>query len=184
MVHLIKQKHIESVVIAKFGYESLRIFRLLLLKNSLEENQIAKLSMLSITDVRERLVQMLHEDCVRVQEISKNAKEFKSAQVFYYWTVNWGNVLQLFIDQVYHAMHNLMVRLRYELDSNATLLQKQEEEKQQQLLGGMDMLETLFTKQEKEKLEKVMELQERMHDALVQLDTTLFILTDDTDKER
>lgn len=62
---LLCEKYIQD----RFGDNSLRIFRLLGLKQLLEEKQISKFAMLSLKDVRERLFQLHKNGFVSIQVI-------------------------------------------------------------------------------------------------------------------
>jgi hypothetical protein len=71
-------------------------------------------------------VELLHADLVEVREIPKG-KDYKPGSVFFFWSVNWPNVLSIVIDRTYHATHNVLVRLNHEIEENAALLHKGEE---------------------------------------------------------
>lgn len=57
----------EQYISDRFGDSSLRIYRLLKLKQLLEEKQISKLAMISLKDVRERLFQLHKNGLVSIQ---------------------------------------------------------------------------------------------------------------------
>lgn len=84
--------------------------------------------MMSPVDVRERLTEMLHADLVQVREIPKGKQDYKPSNVLFFWNVNWPNALSILIDRTYHATYNVLMRLNHELDENALLLQKYEED--------------------------------------------------------
>ncbi len=77
---------LEAFIKTRLGQPSLRLFRILLAKKMVEERQLAKLSMLTSKEVRERLYQLLRVGLVQLQEVPKSADHTPSRTIFL-WTV-------------------------------------------------------------------------------------------------
>jgi len=168
----LRQKLIDTYIFQKYGISSLRLFRILLMRGSVEESELVKICMISAAEARERLLGMLHCDLLEVREIPKGKPgDYKPSSVLFFWHVNCQNVLRILVDQTYHAAHNVLVRLHHELDQNLALLTKADEAVDPK--NGLSL-----TKDEKSKLQWVKEVQERMEDAILSLDETIVLLTD------
>jgi len=70
-VKVLQQDMIERVIQGKHGDHSRMIFRLLLMKGKLEEKQIAKLAMLPVKLVREKLYTLFKSGFINIQVCSK-----------------------------------------------------------------------------------------------------------------
>lgn len=61
------QSTIESIVRERFGNKCLRVFRLLLLKKTLEQKQVADLAMVPSKEAKELLYSLLSENYITLQ---------------------------------------------------------------------------------------------------------------------
>lgn len=96
IIKAIKQKLIESVVYDKFGRDSLRIFRLLIMKAQLEQKQVAELAMIPVKDTRDSLYKMLAANYVHMQEVPRTS-EHNPSKTFYLWNVRLVHVQSILI---------------------------------------------------------------------------------------
>lgn len=123
----IKQKLIESVVFDRFGRDSLRIFRLLIMKSQLEQKQVAELAMTPIKDTRDCLYKMLASSYVHLQEVPRT-NEHNPSKTFYLWNVRLTHVESILTMEMYKALRNMKARLAHTSNVHADLLAKKEEE--------------------------------------------------------
>jgi DNA-directed RNA polymerase III subunit RPC3 len=171
---MVKQKMIESVVLDKFGGDSLRIFRLLLLKNLLEQKQVSELAMTPIKETRDCLYKMLQHHFVHLQEVPRTSEHIPS-KTFYLWCVRLPHVQKTLINDMYKAMRNMRLRLSHTLVSHQDLYAKREEE-ERILLHNPKY--SLLTDAEHAQLADLQIVQERLEVSVIHLDASIRILED------
>jgi len=112
--NIIRAKELEAVVRERFGGPACRIFRLLLLKQNLEQKQIAEMAMISVKDTRELLYKLLKAQYVQIQEVARTVDHAPS-RTFYLWRVNSSHVSQQVERELFRALSNLRNRMMHEL---------------------------------------------------------------------
>lgn len=117
----LRLKHVEAVVLQKFGDRACRIFRLLLQKRMLEQKQIADAAMLSVKDARELLYQMMKEEFVSIQEVPRSS-DHAPARTFYLFYIDLPVVLKNVTAQLYEALSSIRARLEFELRQEEDVL--------------------------------------------------------------
>jgi len=181
MMRMLRQREVESIIYNRYELQGLRIFRLLVMKTALEEQQVAKMTMISPTETRAKLTEMLRGDVIQVREIPKTKQDYKPQNVLFFWSVNWPNLVTLLTDQIYQAINNVNVKLHHELESHAGILQRYDAELRAVKSGAQASVNMLREHEEKAKM--LLDIQDRMEDAILALDDTLFILSDNVDQD-
>ena len=121
IIHHLKVKHVEGVVMQKFGDRGCRIFRLLLAKRMLEQKQVADAAMLPIRDAREELYKLMKEELVSVQEVPKTSDR-APARTFYLFYIDLPAVLRNITAEMYRSLSNIRARLEHELRQEEEVL--------------------------------------------------------------
>nr|XP_006823774.1 PREDICTED: DNA-directed RNA polymerase III subunit RPC3-like [Saccoglossus kowalevskii] len=115
--------HIESVVQERFGSKCYRIFRLLLLKQHLEQKQVEEFAMIPAKEAKELLYQMFSEHFVSVQEIPRTPDHAPS-RTFYLFSVNLNQVCRMLLERCYKTNANLIARREHDTYENRRLLER------------------------------------------------------------
>jgi transcription initiation factor IIE alpha subunit len=170
----VKQKLIESVVFDKFGADSLRIFRLLMMKKLLEQKQVAELAMTPIKNTRDCLYKMLQHAYVYLQEVPRTS-EHNPSKTFYLWSVRLPHVQALLVTEMYKTLRNLRHRLNHTLTSHADLLAKRDEE---QRIQQETPKYARLTDADLQTLADIQAIQERLEVSVIHLDTSIMTLED------
>ncbi|KAL6048239.1 hypothetical protein QOT17_021178 [Balamuthia mandrillaris] len=157
---ILRVKMIESIVRDKFGYLSLRIFRLLTIKRQLEQKEIADLSLIPLSETRERLYKMLSTGFVHLQEVPKGSDHMPS-RTFYLWSVRIPEIKVQLTEELYKAVRNMRMRLAAELERSQDLER-----------GGPNDEVGELTEQD------LQTLSDRLENSVIHLDDTLMVLND------
>ncbi|KAK3585327.1 hypothetical protein CHS0354_040276 [Potamilus streckersoni] len=175
--------HVESVVQERFGSKSLRIFRVLLQRKHLEQKQIEDLAMVPAKEAKEILYRMFAQRFVSITEISKTPDHAPS-RTFYLFTVNLQQVARMLIQKCYQAMANALIKREAETMEHRRLLDKQE--RVNAIIATLEQtgadeaqkeeVKQMITPAEKTKLNQVKETCNKLDQAELQLDDTIFIL--------
>jgi hypothetical protein len=176
MLLQLRDKQIESFIHDKFGAESLRIYRLLSEKNILSDKQIYEMCMISQSETRQLLYNMLEKGVLHLQEVPRTL-DHNPQRTFYLWSVRREQVVAKCVDQVYSVVRKMRKRLSAELSAHRDLLLKADEEARArithpQLISTLSQLET-------EKVDALKTLQERLHNTILHLDESLIQLAGD-----
>jgi len=170
----VKQKLVESVVLDKFGPDSLRIFRLLIMKNMLEQKQVSELAMTPIKDTRDCLYKMLQHNYVYLQEVPRT-NEHNPSKTFYLWTVRMHQVRTTLLGDMYKAIRNMRFRLAHTLQTHADLFAKRDEEERiQQDTPKYSRL----TDADHELLAELASIEERLDVSVLHIDESIMTLED------
>jgi len=162
VVHILKQKTIESIIQEKFDPFACRIFRILLYKKQLEQKNISELAMLPLKEVRERLYKMLSQNYVQLQEVPKS-NDHAPQRTFYLWNVNLNEVKNLLLSEIYKTIINIQLRLRFEFDTSKDVIAKPP---------------STLTDQEKLQVAKLQRVADRLEASILHLDQSLMLLCD------
>ncbi|VDK49170.1 unnamed protein product [Anisakis simplex] len=118
------QLALESVIREKFDSLAVRIFRLLVQKGYLEEEQIEKLAMLSAKESKHLCYALLDENFISVRHIAKT-NDFAPARTFCLYHVDLSDVAQLWYERTCKILRNVIVRRRHETKQNKMLIERQ-----------------------------------------------------------
>uniref|UniRef100_A0A6B2L1P7 DNA-directed RNA polymerase III subunit RPC3 n=1 Tax=Arcella intermedia TaxID=1963864 RepID=A0A6B2L1P7_9EUKA len=177
IMKLIQEITVDSIIKEKFGPQCLRIFRLILMKKHLEEQQISDLSMIPLVDTRNCLYTMLAGDFVQVQELQKGKKHNTS---IFLWSIDLPHLLNHLLETTFSTIHNILKRIEHENNAHHILLLKEAE---QQRRFNEGITQEILTVEEKKTLEKLVEVQKRLNNILIGLDKTVMVFTDKTAQE-
>uniref|UniRef100_A0A915KVD4 DNA-directed RNA polymerase III subunit RPC3 n=1 Tax=Romanomermis culicivorax TaxID=13658 RepID=A0A915KVD4_ROMCU len=180
---------VENLVREKFGSKALRIFRLLLMKGYLEQNQLESFAMLPNKEAKDITYRLISEGFISLKEVPKTS-DFAPSRTFYLCYVNLPQIVRKLTDLSYKTMHNLISRRDYEIDQNKALLDRQERldsvieniqadenmdgETKQQHIRAVE--EAYISLAEKEILSKHKRLVSRIQQAEIEVDQYLFLL--------
>ncbi|CAB3981280.1 DNA-directed RNA polymerase III subunit RPC3 [Paramuricea clavata] len=155
---------IESVVRERCGSKSMRIFKLLLLKQHLEQKQVEDLIMVPAKEAKELLYNLLSEKFINLQEVPR-ATDYAPSRTFYLFSVNISQVCRMLLDRSYKTLSNLICRRHHETEEQRRLVEKSEKINAAILAlksQGMDNdspavqeMEEMMTDQEKQQLTKL-----------------------------
>lgn len=100
ITELLCRATLESVVRERFGSKPLRIFRLLLLKQLLEQKQVSDMALVPNKEAKEILYSLLAENFVSLQEIPRSA-DYAPSRTFYLFFVNLQQVARMIVERSY-----------------------------------------------------------------------------------
>ncbi|KAI8380754.1 hypothetical protein BD560DRAFT_387024 [Blakeslea trispora] len=163
---MIQQDILEGLITDRFGQASCRLVRILLDKGKLDEQQLQRLSMLPLKDVRQKLNQLMLHHIVRSQEIPRSA-----THTFYLVYVDLHQCFDELLVHVYQAITHLQQRKVEELQRRTRLLDK---------LSRQDVMENMALLNEIDKVEltKMEKVIERLETSKDRLDQMMMILKD------
>eukprot|EP01095_Lingulamoeba_sp_RSL-Kostka_P015453 TRINITY_DN7111_c0_g1_i2.p1 TRINITY_DN7111_c0_g1~~TRINITY_DN7111_c0_g1_i2.p1 ORF type:complete len:340 (-),score=117.22 TRINITY_DN7111_c0_g1_i2:207-1226(-) len=81
IINILQEDVMDKIIKEKFGLEALRIFRLLIAKKQLSEQQMEREALLPTTRIRELLCKMFQQNYVILQELGISEKK-------YFWSVS------------------------------------------------------------------------------------------------
>jgi transcription initiation factor IIE alpha subunit len=116
----IKWRHIEAILMERYGDRSSRIFRLLRHVGRLTEKQIVEKTMISAKEVRSRLGILMNEKWVHLQEIPKTADRDPS-RCIYLWHIRGKQLMMTVKLMLLKGLVNLRERKEAELESKRTI---------------------------------------------------------------
>ncbi|XP_060596716.1 DNA-directed RNA polymerase III subunit RPC3-like [Ruditapes philippinarum] len=175
--------HLESVVQERFGSKSLRIFRVLLLKQHLEQKQIEDLAMIPSKEAKELLYTMFAQNFVSVTEISKTP-DHAPARTIFLFRVQLDQLARMLLENSYKALANAMRKRVAETKENRRLMEKQE--RVDAILASLEQsgaddaqkeeIQQTITPAERSQLQKVKHMINMLDQSELQLDETIFVL--------
>jgi len=183
------QGHIESAIREKLGDKALRIFRLISLRNFVEEDQLEKGVMLSAKECREQACALVDHNFVVLRQMAKT-NDFSPARTQYVYTINWPQLLCSMIEFTHLALRNVILRRIHEAKRNEHLVDKHlkmeiikanieqdpnfdEETRKQQIA---DIEEAYMTGVDRQELERHRRGQQSIWASEIELERILFIL--------
>ncbi|XP_053405654.1 DNA-directed RNA polymerase III subunit RPC3-like [Mercenaria mercenaria] len=177
------KSHLESVVQERFGSKSLRIFRVLLLKQHLEQKQIEDLAMIPSKEAKELLYTMFAQNFVAVTEISKTP-DHAPARTYYLFKVQLDQLARMLLENSYKALSNAIRKRIAETKENRRLMEKQE--RVDAILASLEQsgaddvqkeeILLTITPSERSQLQKVKHMINMLDQSELQLDETIFVL--------
>ncbi|KAL2652424.1 hypothetical protein R1flu_020552 [Riccia fluitans] len=175
IIELARRNEVEAIVLQRYGRESCRIFRLLMMKGQMEQKQVAGMAMVQLKDARELLYRLLKEQYVCVQEVAKSA-EHSAQKSIYLWNINWHVIKLLVLDDMYHAAANLQQRLTHELEQEQEVLELLKQI-QAAKASGVDTHVTL-TQRQQEQVKRIRRVASILEASLLKLDSAILLFHD------
>ena len=99
-MELICRATLESIVRERFGSKPLRIFRLLSLKQHLEQKQVSDMALVPNKEAKEILYSLLSENFISLQEIPRST-DYAPSRTFYLFSVNLQQVARMVLQRCY-----------------------------------------------------------------------------------
>ncbi|CAG8581049.1 1192_t:CDS:10 [Diversispora eburnea] len=159
----LKREIFEDIILEKYGIMGLRIIRVLNSKQKLDEKSITTFTLMSLSDVRQKLTELLNEGFVQIQEVPRSADRAPS-RTYYLWYIDYQRCYEIILNKYYLTLANIhQVRFSQETLA-ATLLEKKENEEALKQLNNNSYIQ-LLTENEKKSLNDLEHL-------LNQLDTS------------
>ncbi|CAG8593213.1 18383_t:CDS:10 [Dentiscutata erythropus] len=123
----LKQQVFENIILEKFGTKGARILKVLHTKQKLDEKAITAFTLMSVTDVRQKLIELLNAGFAQVQEVPRSGDRAPS-RTFFFWYVDYNKCYEIILNNYYRTLANIH-QVRFEQESGAArLLDKKEKE--------------------------------------------------------
>ncbi|KAI8990858.1 hypothetical protein BDF20DRAFT_841224 [Mycotypha africana] len=106
-VYFIKRYLVETFITVKFGAVPCRLARILFEKLKLTDQQLQKLAILSIHDVRRELGILLSHGLIEIQEIRTSNTESSPARTTFLYSISFERCCQVLIASIHRAIVNL-----------------------------------------------------------------------------
>ncbi|CAG8636901.1 4063_t:CDS:2, partial [Acaulospora colombiana] len=166
----LKQEIFEDIILEKYGIMGLRIMKVLNSNQKLSEKSITTFSLMSMSDVRQKLTELLNGGFIQIQEVPRSADRAPS-RTYYLWYVDYSKCYEIILDNYYRTLANIhQVRFAQETLA-ATLLEKKENEEALKQLNDNASIQ-LLTENERRSLNDLEHL-------LNQLDTAQLRIVQD-----
>ncbi|KAK3740110.1 hypothetical protein QZH41_012346 [Actinostola sp. cb2023] len=119
------QHTIQSIIQEKYGSNAVRVCRLLLRKDHLEQKQIGELAMIPSKDAKELLYKLFSENVISMQEVAKST-DYAPSRTIYLFSVNLKQLSRTLLERCYQTIGNLMSRRQSEIQDHSRVLEKQD----------------------------------------------------------
>ncbi|XP_039267623.2 DNA-directed RNA polymerase III subunit RPC3-like [Styela clava] len=169
-----------SYVQERFGSKCCRIFKLLMLKNHMEQKQVEDFAMIPSKEAKELLYQMWAENLLVMQEIPKTADHAPS-RTYYLFNVNIKKVVRTLLSRLNKMLVNLLARQQYEVKGNKRLLEKRKRidsikaNLQQAEEDQLEEIEEMLTPAERDHLQKLEHCCNKLGKSQIQAENTAFL---------
>ncbi|GLJ17016.1 hypothetical protein SUGI_0294400 [Cryptomeria japonica] len=171
-----RKSEVEAIVRKRYGIESCRIFKLLAMKGQLEQKQISEQALVGRKETLELLYKLFKDGYLQMQEIAKS-QDHAPSKTFYLWRVNYPNLMERIVDDMYHAASNLGQRLAHELEQEQEVIDLLKQMHQSKATDGSTSQVTL-TKSQREKKDKMRRIATILEASLLKLDDSLMLFHD------
>ncbi|XP_067929295.1 DNA-directed RNA polymerase III subunit RPC3-like isoform X1 [Watersipora subatra] len=167
----------EALVLERFGSKSLRLFRLLILKQHLEQKQLEEMAMIPTKDAKQLLYNMYTHRFISTTDISKTA-DHAASRTFYCFKVPMEHLGGQLREANYKSILNLMSKRIQILSDNRRLLDKQQKMEAIIATLGEDEadqkaeIEAMTTPSEQQQLQAVKNQTNRLENGELQLAST------------
>ncbi|KAI8924662.1 RNA polymerase III subunit RPC82 helix-turn-helix domain-containing protein [Entophlyctis helioformis] len=169
-INTLKAQLIESIIHEKFGAVCCRIWRLLYMRNKLDEKQIGKLAMVNNKIASESLYAMFKAGFVFLQDVPKTL-DHSASRTFFLWYVSAERTSELLLANAYRTMHRLKLRRIKELGDRSLLIEKT---KRSDVLSG----EAKLTESDQQKLDHLHAVLKRLSVSEWRVDNMILLLRD------
>lgn len=123
MAIMLKKEVLETFIAEKHGHYALRLMRIILEKEKVEEKWLANLAFIPQKDVREQLGKLAVQGFIDLQEVPKTNDRMTS-RAHLLWFVNEKKCFSLLLKQLYKTAANLRQRRQFETEQRQTLEDK------------------------------------------------------------
>ncbi|EGF78165.1 hypothetical protein BATDEDRAFT_91024 [Batrachochytrium dendrobatidis JAM81] len=161
---------IESIIQEKFGDVCRRIWRLLYMKQKLDEKQVGKQAMINNKVARECLYTMLKEGLVYLQDVPKTM-DHSASRTFFLWYVSIERTCTVLLTNAYKTLHRIKLRRTKELLDRTLLLEKTN---RSDVLSG----EAQLTTTDQENLAHLNTVLKKLHISEMRIDQMVMLLRD------
>lgn len=174
--------NIESFIRERYCSKSLRLFKIILEKQQLEQQQIEDFAMIPSKECKNLLYNMLNDNILSVSELSKTLDHAPS-RTYYLFTVNVYQLIKKFLENSYKAFFNLMVRHDMEITENKRLIEKQTKidtivaslKAQNADEAEIEEVQSMLTPNEMNQIKKISEISNKIELSEIQLQETIFL---------
>jgi len=111
----------QSIIQEKFGTRGVRIFRLLLDRHYLEQNELETMALLPGKEAKDLTYAMLADNYICVKEIPKTT-DFAPSRTYYLFCVDFDRLIKIQLEKCYKSQMNLILRRQKEMKENKQLL--------------------------------------------------------------
>ncbi|XP_021921270.1 DNA-directed RNA polymerase III subunit RPC3 isoform X2 [Zootermopsis nevadensis] len=175
---------IENIVMERFGSKAARIFRLVKAKKFVEQEQIQQIAMIPAKEAKLLTYKLLEENFLQMQELRKSLASNVPNKTFFLFYIDLNQVARMVLEMCCKALYNAMTRREYERSENRRMIEKQQRielitlnmKEQGATSEQLAEIEEMLTPPEQALLEKVRIMINRLNEAELQLDETMFIL--------
>ncbi|XP_046394930.1 DNA-directed RNA polymerase III subunit RPC3 [Ischnura elegans] len=175
---------IENIVVERLGSKAARILRLVKIKKFIEQDQILQLCMIPSKECKLLLYQLSQENFLQLRELRKTLSNTGPNKTFYLYHVDLEQVVRMTLEMCYKALYNALERRRAKKSDNKRLIEKQQRIESIALSlkergASEDQLaeiEDMLTPPERTVLEKVRVTMNKLTEAELQIDETVFVL--------
>lgn len=185
IVDYLMKEHLCSVVTTRFGLKCCRVFRVLLQRGPILLRQLEEFIMLPTKDVREYSYVLIKEGFVRNRQVPKTLDNAPGKSVFI-MSVELDQVVFKVADLCCEAISNILMRYKYELRCNQSLLSKAQAvrelasietvgDRNQEGTSSCEVWNEYFNSHELSQLERTNKNLDRLTRAKNQIDETLFL---------
>jgi len=118
---------IEQIILERFGSKSMRIFRYIMLKKYVEENQVQQVVMIPAKEAKLLTYQLMENNFICLQELRKTVGASSvPSKALYLFYINFDQVARYCVNLCLITIHNLKQRKEHELGESARLIDKRD----------------------------------------------------------
>ncbi|KAJ3056234.1 DNA-directed RNA polymerase III subunit RPC3 [Rhizophlyctis rosea] len=125
VVTRLKQQVIESIIVERFSEDHKRIWRILLMKEKLDEKQVAKFAMVPIKEARRCLFDLHNAGFAFIQDVPRTA-DHATTKTFFLFYICIRTTSHQLVESGYRTLANLKQRRAKEIFARKLLLEKSE----------------------------------------------------------
>ncbi|RIB10664.1 hypothetical protein C2G38_2250612 [Gigaspora rosea] len=113
----LKQQVFENIILEKHGIKGQRILKILHTKQKLDEKAITAFTLMSVTDVRQKLVELFNDGF----EVPRSGDRAPS-RTFFFWYINYNKCYEAILQNYYYRTLANIHQVRFEQESGAARL--------------------------------------------------------------
>ncbi|KAL7641438.1 UNVERIFIED_CONTAM: hypothetical protein RMT77_008578 [Armadillidium vulgare] len=184
LIQTITMSHIDNIVRERYGSNAARIFRLVRENGMLEQNLIAKKSMLSSNEANFLIHNLLKDNFFRIYELRKGATPTPASKNYYLFFVEVPMVVRMILTWAFSGIYNLMEQRNMRHFSNNRLLERKARVEMivdnLKRSGGpeeqIQEVEDMFSEHERQLVKNVLETEDTLYEYESDLDDTIFLM--------
>lgn len=117
-----QNEEVQSIILKRYGREAYRIFRKLLMADRLvETDKISDSTFVEKTETVKILYKLWKDEYIHMEKVTSSGARQQST--FYLWKVEHKRLRDIFVDEMYHAVLNLRLRITIEQERRKEVLQ-------------------------------------------------------------